>query len=59
VAGPVVPVANGVAESAVWTSDDAHVLFSGPSGRVHDYRPGDEASFATQQPASVNFTVLP
>jgi len=53
-----VPVANGVPESAVWTADGAHVLFSGPSGRVHDYRPGDAASFATDQPASASFTVV-
>jgi len=53
-----VPVGNGLPESAVWTPDGAHILFSGPSGHVHDYRPGDAASLATEQPASASFTVV-
>jgi hypothetical protein len=42
----------------VWTPDGAHVLFSGSSGRIHDYRPGRTASSATEQPASASFTVV-
>ena len=36
----------------------AHVLFSGSSGRIHDYRPGRTVSSATEQPASASFTVV-
>jgi hypothetical protein len=42
----------------VWTPDGTHVLFSGSSGRIHDYRPGRTASSATEQPASASFTVV-
>jgi hypothetical protein len=44
--------------SVVWTPDGSHVLFSGSSGRIHDYRPGHTASSATEQPASASFTVM-
>jgi hypothetical protein len=44
--------------SVVWTPDGTHVLFSGSSGRIHDYRPGHTASSATEQPASASFTVV-
>jgi hypothetical protein len=44
--------------SVVWTPDGAHVLFSGSSGRIHDYRVGATTSGATEQPASASFTVV-
>jgi hypothetical protein len=44
--------------SVVWTPDGTQVLFSGSSGRIHDYRLGDTASSATEQPASASFTVV-
>jgi hypothetical protein len=44
--------------SVVWTPDGTQVLFSGSSGRIHDYRLGRTASAATEQPASASFTVV-
>jgi len=44
--------------SVVWTPDGTQVLFGGSSGRIHDYRLGDTASSATEQPASASFTVV-
>jgi len=49
---------NGPPLSVVWTPDGAHVLFSGSSGRIHDYRVGGTTSSATEQPASASFTVV-
>ena len=49
---------NGPPLSVVWTPDGAHILFSGSSGRIHDYRVGATTSGATEQPASASFTVV-
>ena len=49
---------NGPPLSVVWTPDGAHVLFSGSSGKIHDYLLGSTASAATEQPASASFTVV-
>lgn len=45
--------------SATWTPDGAHILFCGdPSGLIHDYRPGEVSSYATEHAGSASFTVL-
>jgi hypothetical protein len=49
---------NGPPLSVVWTPDGAHVLFSGSSGKIHDYPVGGTTSGATEQPASASFTVV-
>ena len=49
---------NGPPLSVAWTPDGAHVLFSGSSGKIHDYPIGSTASAATEQPASASFTVV-
>ncbi|HYR61310.1 MAG TPA: hypothetical protein VET24_01545, partial [Actinomycetota bacterium] len=51
-------VLNSPAPAAAWTPDGAHVLFSGSSGRIHEYIPGRTASYPTEQPASSSFTVV-
>jgi hypothetical protein len=56
--GDVPLVVKGPPLTAVWTPDGTHVLFSGDSGRIHDYRLGQTASYPTEQPASESFTVV-
>jgi hypothetical protein len=57
--GDVAMTVDGPPLSVVWTLDGAHVLFSGSYGRIHDYQPGNTASYPTDQPASTSFTVVP
>jgi hypothetical protein len=41
-----------------WTPDGKRLLFSGRSGRIHDYGLGEKASAETEQPASYSFAVV-
>ena len=56
--GDVPLMLNGPPLPVVWTPDGTHVLFAGNTGKIHDFRLGQTASYPTEQPASASFTVL-